>query len=420
MKVNIADVSPVRKKIEVEIGAEKVSQEIEAFLRKLNKEVRIKGFRPGKVPLPILKSRYRDYLEEEVSLKLIDDSYHEILKEQDVKAVASPQIEREGLKEGEAFKYSALVDIRPEIEAQGYLGIKLTRRKAEVSQEMLEERLSALRDAHAKARPLEEERGLAQGDLAVIDLEGQGEGEIRFSRRDYAAVAGSASFPYAFWKEMEGARPQEERQFKVSYPSDYQNERLRGKDISFRVHLKEIKEIIRPALNDELAKQMGYETLEELKSKLSLALIQEAEKKAQEEVEEQAKGILMSANPFEVPASMVEEQAEARLEEIKESLRPGSREPNWDRLREELRAPVEREIRARLILEEIGKKEGLTISDSALDKEFGRMAGETSQSPEGVRNFFMKEGRLENLKRHLLINKALGLVIERADILEVE
>lgn len=421
MKVDVADISPVRKKIEVEIPAEKVSEEIGAFLRKLNRQVRVKGFRPGKVPATILKNRYQDYWKDEVSLKLVDDSYQQIVAERGLKPVAYPQVERADLEEGQAFKYSALVDVRPEVEPTDYLGIKLTRRKFQLSPEMIEARLEALRDGQAKVKSLEEDRGLAHNDLAIIDIEGTGEGlSGTWTKKDYSFLLGSASLPDSFSRELVGAKVGDWREFEIVYPADEQNKELAGKRVSFRVMVKEIKEVIRPELDDSLAGALGYQNLEELRKHISSITEKELKDRSDNLLQEDVKKTLLSSNPVELPESMVEEQLRARMGEIKARLRPGSPEPNWDSLAEKMSGPLAEEIKARIILEAIANKEELAVTEADLEEEFAKIAGEANQELNTIRDLYAREEHLENLKRRLLIDKALQFVIEKGEVSELE
>ena len=416
-KVNIEGISPIRKRIEVEVPAQRVDEEIERFLRQLNKQVRVRGFRPGKVPPSILKRRYKDYIEEEVSLKLIDDTYQKIVLEQEIRPVGNPQIEREGLKEGEAFRYSAIVDVRPQVEVSGYLGLRLRKREPETTPQMVEERLEALRDSEAKAKELEAPRGVGEGDLVLIDLKGEVEGEPRrkIERNDYTLLMGSSPFPPKFEDNLRGVMVGEMREFTVTYPEDHPEGALAGKEVRFQIQVKDIKEVVKPELNDDFAKDMGCENLEELKTQLRETLRQEEEAKIREAYKEEVKGLLLSQNSFEVPPSMIEAQVETKIEEIRSALGPREVEPDWVRLKGEMRGPAEREVRANLILEEIARREGLSLSEEEIEEEYLRIARRANRSPEEVKKIYMKNNLVEGMRRRLLIGKALEFVLERAE-----
>lgn len=421
MKVNVADITPVRKKIEVEIPADKVAEEIGVFLRKLNQQARVKGFRPGKVPATILKNRYRDYWQEEVSLKLIDDSYQQIVTERDLKPVAHPQVESEGLEEGQVFKYSALVDVRPEIEPTGYLGIKLTRKKFLIKPEMIEARLEALRDGQAKIQALKVDRGLARDDLAIIDIEGGSQDTPgSWTKKDYPFLLGSASLPDSFSQELIGAKPAETRNFEVVFSDHDQNKEMAGKRVSFKVTVKEIKEVIRPELGDDLARGLGYQDLNELSKHVSSVIEKELNDRSDNLLREDVKQALIDANPIQLPESMVDEQLKTRLTEIKSRLRPGSAEPDWSKLAEKMRGPLAEEIKARLILEAIADKEKMAVSEADIEEEYAGIASGANQELDTIRELYAKEGHLDNLKRRLAIDKARQFVIDRGEISESE
>ncbi len=422
LKINVSDISPIRKKVEVEIPAERVTEEIDAFLRRLNREVRVKGFRPGKVPLGILKTRYRDYLEEKVSLKLIDDTYQKIVEERELRPVATPQIDREGIVEGEAFKYSAVVEVRPQLEVTGYTGLRLKKREARVTPEMVEERLKALQEEQAKARAPEEDRGAGDDDLLVVDIKGEvvGEARSRFQKNGLTFLMSSSPFPAGFAERLKGARVGEAREFTLSYPDGHRDRSLAGRQAQFLVTVKEIKEVVRPALDDELAKELGCQTLEELREQVRTNLQEEEERRVVAALKEEAKELLLARNSLEVPPSMVDLQVEARIDEIRATLRKDESEPDWVQLSEELKAPVEREIKANLILEEIGKSEGIEVTGDKLDQEFQRIASLTRRSPEEVKKIYTREELMESLRRRLLIGDALDLVLSRAELVEDE
>ena len=280
MKVSVEEISSIKKKISVEIPEDRIQQEVESFYKQLGREAKIKGFRPGKVPRNILERYFKDYVKSEVIQKLMQESYPQALSEAGLLPVSQPVIDPGEFEEGKPFQYSAVVEVKPEIQLGEYTGLKIEGKKEEVKEEEIEARLKGLQNLHANLKLIPEIRPVRTGDFVTLDYEASlGGSPLEGGKAvDLAVEVGSGQFIPAFEEKLIGLLPEEEREVEVLFPEDYGYQKWAGKTISFHVKIKEIKEKILPALDDEFAKDLGdYSSFEELRAKLTKDIEKEKE-----------------------------------------------------------------------------------------------------------------------------------------------
>jgi len=270
MNVRIEEVSSIAKKLHIEVAAEKVDQEIERAFRKIGKSAKIKGFRPGKVPLTVLEKYYAGEMEREVLGRLINDTYFRALDDHAIPAVGEPRIvDSSGVSRGQAFTYQAEIEIKPEVTARDYTGIALQKEAFAVEPGVVDGRLEELRASRAQLEvsPRSQAR---TGDSVVIDFEGFVDGQPfdGGQAEDFVLELGSGSLIPGFEEQVAGMERGTQREIAVSFPADYGQPTLAGKPATFRVALKEIKEKVVPALDDEFAKGFGVDTLAALRAEL--------------------------------------------------------------------------------------------------------------------------------------------------------
>ncbi len=171
MKVNVEDISLIKKKINVEIPEDQVIREVDSFYGELRKKAKIKGFRPGKVPRNILERHFKDYVKAEVIQKLIQDTYPAALSENNLHPVSDPMIDPGELESGKPFQYSATIEVKPDIKLEGYVGLTIEGKKEGAKDEEVEERLKSLQDLHANLKTISEARPIQTGDYVIVDYQ---------------------------------------------------------------------------------------------------------------------------------------------------------------------------------------------------------------------------------------------------------
>ncbi len=424
MRVSVEEISPIKKRVNVEVPVELVTKEVESFYRELNRKARIKGFRPGKVPRSILEMHFKEYVKAEVIQKLIQESYPRALSEANLHPISTPIIDPGEMEGGKPFQYVATVEVKPEIKVEGYIGLNIEGKKEGVKEEEVEERLKALQNLHSQLKTPSEPRSIQTGDYVILDYQAtlgnrpldEGKGS------DFSVEVGSGRFIPEIEESLVGMKPEEEKSIEVSFPEDYGYKEWAGKTVSFHVKIKEIKEKVLPPLDDEFAKDLGdYSSLSELKDKLRQEIAREKELVLERQLKNQIVEQLLRDNPFEVPQTLVEEQTETLVSDTKMRLAAQgidfeSLGVPEEKLQGDYRGTAEKQVRTFLILERIAEQEGITVSDEEIENRFKEMAERIHQKPEAVKRYYEKNGLIPELKGGILSEKVLSYLLERANV----
>jgi len=424
MNITVEEISSVKKKVQIEIPNEQVTKEVEALYKEVGSKAKIKGFRPGKVPRNILERYFKDYIKGEVIQKLIQETYPTALSEKNLHPVSPPVIDPGELESGKPFHYSATVEVKPEIKVEGYIGLTLEGKKEPPKEEEVEERLKELQHLHGQLKTVTQPRPVQAGDYVIIDYEARLDQQPLEEGKgiDFAVEVGSGRFIPALEEKLIGMMPEEQKEIEVSFPEDYGYSKWAGKTISFLIKVKEIKEKILPSLDDEFAKDLGdYSSLEDLKSKLRGEIEKEKALAFDRKMKDQIIDQLIQANPFEVPESMVEEQAKALASDTELRLAAQGitlKHLNIpeEKLLEDYREVAQKQVKTYLILETIASQEGITVSDEDVEERLRSISERTHQKFDMVKRFYETKGLIPELKTGILTNKTLTFLLGRANI----
>jgi len=427
MKVSVEQLSAIERKVHVELPQETVRRGLDKAYRELSRTLKIKGFRPGKVPLDILKRRFGTQVENDVGLQLVNDSFVDAMKQGAIEAVSDPRLDREPLLEGQPFRYSVVVEIKPEIIVRDYAKLPVRRKRVDVSDEEVGVQLELRRQANAFLRTRGDDHPVGTGDHVLLDFRAFiGSQPVPGGEaKGYELEIGSNRFSAEFENKLLGALKGEEREVEVTYPADHPNKNLAGRTVRFEVTVKDVMERLVPELNDEFARTLGSaQNLEELRGLIR----QQAEKQKKTandgEVRQQLVDELTARNPFEVPQGMVERELQRMLETIRYRLaaqnvtleQAGIQEGTF---KQQNRDRAENSVRATLLLERLAAQENLVVTDDELEEGLRRAAEEMNRPPDKVKEFYRKNNLMEPLRRQLLEEKVVKLLVEQADITEV-
>jgi len=424
MNITVEEISSVKKKVNVEIPQEQVTKEIESFYREVGKQAKIKGFRPGKIPKDILERHFKDYVKSEVIQKLIQETYPAALSEKDLHPVSPPVVDPGELESGKPFQYSATVEVKPEIKMEGYTGLNIEGKKESAKEEEVEERLKGLQNLHAQLKTVPEPRPVQSGDHVIIDYEARMDKKPLEEGKavDFTVEIGGGRFIPALEEKMIGLKQEEEKEIEVPFPEDYGYKKWAGKTVSFFVKVKEIKEKVLPPLDDEFAKDLGdYASLEDLKAKLKEEIEKEKELMLDRQLKDQMIEQLIQANSFEIPESMVVEQAKALVSDTKLRLASqGIALKNLnipeEKLQEDYREVAQKQVRTYLILEKIAAQEGIAVTDEEADERLQSISERTHQKLDVVKRYYEKNGLIPELKTGMLTDKTLDFLLGKANI----
>ncbi len=422
MNVTVETVDDVTRKVTVTLPRDLVNKELNRAYRNLQREVHLPGFRPGKVPVSLLEARFRSQVEGEVRAKLISESFEAALEENEIQPISQPEVDYGSLSRKADFTYTALVEIRPEVDATGYKGLSLSRREVVVRDADVDMQIEGLRRNKASLVEVEEERGLEEGDVARIDyvLEVDGkvvEGADGNPRNIHVPIRlDGSSFLPGFAEKVLGMTRGETRTFELDIPSDFPNSLLAGKQPRLTVTLVDIKRYELPEVDDELARDLDFETLDELQADVRRRLESMAASSAEAALRDQVIEALLSANQFQVPRGLIEMTIERLAREDQHSRGRSGPLALSEEERERYAQVADRRIRLSLILDSIAKKEKIEVSDEELDEAVKKMAAESGQRFEALRGQLLKNNLMEDVRSNVLEEKVFKFIIDNAEV----
>ncbi len=430
MKVDVEDVTTVKKILRVEIPEAEVTGELDKAYKTLKKNVKIKGFRPGKVPRSIIERRFKKDMHAEVSGQLIQNSYVEALRETELVPLGEPTIDRPDLEKDQPYNYSVTIEVRPPVQDLNINDLRLKKKVYRVNDEEVETQLKILQRNQAQLRSIEEDRPVENGDFVLIDYEGFKDGQSFTpvsKTENFHFEVGSGRILEDFDQQLLGMRPNMTKEFSVHFPADYYNKDLAGLDITFKVTLKEIKEEILPEIDDEFAKDLGeHETLAELKQAMRRELERRYETQSERELRQVIIDMLIEQVDFELPEVLVTHELSALVNEAHNALsyRGLSLEDTGqtdESLSKEYYPRAERRVREYLLLQKVVEQEGITVTDEMLEQAYKEMAEAMNQSVDTIKQFHDKyKEAYEVFKQRILEEQAVKLIIKNSTIETIE
>ncbi|MBW2060218.1 MAG: trigger factor [Deltaproteobacteria bacterium] len=429
MEFTWEDIEATKKKLAVEAPAKMVDTRMKESLQDIRKKAKLKGFRPGKAPLSMIKRIYGPQVEQEVTQKLINEALREALDKANLSLASPANLEESSYVEGEPFRFTFSLEIKPQFTVKGYEELELVREPVKITREMADKRLSQLREAYATTKGIEEERPLKTGDIAVIDYTAYigGEPLEGGTNPSYQLEVGAGIFDSDFDSNLVGLSKGEDREITVTFKDDYYNPKLAGQEVRFEVKLLDIKEKILPELDDEFAKDLGgeFKNLDDLKEQIKADLTKVEEQRVEELLRGQLRDKLLDLVEFEIPESMVQQEIKAmvantRFNFQRSGLTLEAAGMSEEKLKEEYEPAAVKMVKTNLILERIAQDKDLTVTDDELKAEMFRMARETGQPLDKITEFYSQNQMLEPKRQQLLIEKTLNYLIENANIKDVE
>jgi len=428
MKVDVEDLSSVKKVLHIEIPEDEIVRELDTAYQTLKKKAKIKGFRPGKVPRNVLERLYKKDVHADVISRLIQNSFVDALKETDLNIVGDPKLDPPELDEKGPYKYDATVEIKPAIENVEFKGLALKKNIYSVSDEEIDAQLKMLQRNLTKQNRIDEDRPVREGDFVLIDYEGFKDGKPFAETQkteNFTLKIGDGHISADFDEKLAGMKPGDTRDIVVHFPEDYFNNRLANLEITFQVSLHEIRKEVLPEIDDEFATQLGpYKTLDELKRAITDNLEKGYTKRSEQELNEQIFQALIAKTDFELPDSMVDYELEGIIADAERTFSQHNVSMenlglSREKMSEKYRETAEKQVRRHLILDRIIEQENLTLSDEEVDEGIGEMAETYNHPLEEIKNYYREnKGKLDIFKHALLEKRAIKLIIENGSIEE--
>jgi trigger factor len=419
MKVHVETLSPIERKLSIEVEPDQVAAELGRAYHALGERVRLPGFRPGKIPRRILEQRFRGEVEDDVTRRLVERSYLSAIAENGVEAVGEPQVTGARLVLDAPFSFQATVEVRPEISPKDYQGLPLKRVTPKLEGAQVEKRLEEIRQRLGRLEPVEDRKAAQLGDFAVVDYQGTVEGQPfeGGSGEGVTVEVASGEVTAGNVEMLVGLSVGEAREVSATFPAGHSRA---GQTATFRFTLKGLKRRVVPPLDDELAREVGGgPTLEALRTRIRSELETAAKSEAARGERDQLVKALIDRNPFPVPKAMVERGVEAMLEGALRSLARGGVDPralnlDFEALRGEMRPRAETEVRGALLLEAIAQAEKLTVQPAEVDARIEQLAKESEQPISQVRKAFKESSQRRGLELRIREEKTVEFLRSRA------
>lgn len=423
MQVTVEDLSPIKKKLGIALPPEEVQAKIDAAYRGLSQRARIKGFRPGKVPRKVLEQYYGSQVESEVIGELIQHSFVHALEEHRLHAVARPEIVAEEVRPAEGLRYSATIEIKPDVRVEGYDGLEVDRSVEPVAEEAIEAQLERARQSFAQMVPVTDRDEVAQGDLVSIAYTGVVDGRALTGAGPQSRVVevGSGTFPPPFEEKLVGMKRGESAHVAIDYPETHHSADVAGKTVTFRVEIKDIGRKELPALDDDFAKDHGEcGSLSELRDKIRQGLTNAAEREADERMRVALVKQIVERNPFDVPEALATQRFDAMAREVGvfDAQADGNPElqAKLDEIRTELRVRARESVHSALALERIALQESLHASEAEIDERITQIVQSAPRDRDRLAELYRHPEARREVAERLAQEKALAWVVQHAKV----
>jgi trigger factor len=421
------------REISVEVDADTVSKSFRSVVRKYQKLARIPGFRVGKVPESVIKSRFAKEVRQEVLEELVSDKFRQAIEEQKLAPVSQPQLTNLLLADGAPLQFKAAFEIKPEIDVTGYDTITVTKPDVTLTDAEYSAELQRVLDQHGTVEPVEEDRALVDGDWAEIEFKGEVQELAQVVGEESATPAqepitgddvlievGGANTLAAFTDALRGSKVGQEMTFEVTYPADFGEPKLAGQTVKYDVKVKALKKKVYPEKDAEFAAQLGdYTSWEDFETKLR----EHAAGRKKDALENQSRDIMVEQMiqkfQFPVPETFVQQQIDARLDRglralAQQGMKPEDmRKLDFGRLREAQRDQAVNEVKASLILDKIGEVEDIKVSDDELDRELFMASLQAREPLETLQARMEKDGSIDRMREQMTREKVGTVVYEK-------
>lgn len=421
MKTEFTDVSETQKTLTIEIPSDVVDAEINRVAKGYGKQARIPGFRPGKAPATLIKQRFKDQILHDVMHGLIPRAVDDALQERGIEPIETPNIRDVDLKEGQPLKFTAAVETVPAFDPGDLSSITLRRTPVTITEDAVGRMLQRLRERAAKFEPVED-RPVADGDTVVLDIDRVDPGGETDRHENVTIELGAPANPPDFDANLIGLQRGDDKTFVIHFPESYPVQEMANTDVTYTVKVKEIRHKVLPEVDDEFAKDLGeFESLAALEDRVRTDLQAEAEEAAARQMRTDLLKQLSQRVTFDLPPSLVEREIERRLEEfarqlIQQNVDPRQAGIDWAQFREAQRDPARAAVASALVLDEVARRENVTVSGEDVDKEIEQFALRAGRTPAALRAQLEKEGGIGRLSAGLRREKAVDLALSRATI----
>ena len=400
----------------VELPVERIEKEVDTRLKSVGKSVKIKGFRPGKVPAKVVRQRYGKQIRQEVLSDLMQQSYSDAVQQENLNPAGGPQIETEGGSDGKSFTYVATFEVMPEVELKNLDKIKVERPEVEIADGDLDEMIEKLRKQ--KATWSEVERASSDGDRVVVDFSGTLKGEPVDGGQgtEIPVVLGAGQMLPDFEKGLTGVKAGDDTTFKVKFPKDYHAEDLQGQKVDFAVQVHRVEEEVLPPVDDSLAEMFSVEDggLEQFRNDVLDNMRHEADQKSKASVREQLMEGLLDGNPIEIPQALKQQEIHAMQHEAMRRL--GIEDHAHAPPPETFAEQAEKRVRLGLLVRQLIADNDLTIDDTRMREHVEGMCAGYENAEDMVEMYLSNPQLRQQIEPVVLEEMALDFLLEQGKV----
>jgi trigger factor len=408
-----------KHEIEITVPVDDIARETDRVVADIQQKAKLPGFRPGKAPASLIRTKFSKQVRDDVLENLLPKYFRQKVKEEHLEVVGRPNVKDVHFHEGEPLRFKAEFEVAPEIELKDYRGVTVHYSEPQVRDEDIAKRLEEIREQKSQFVNVEP-RALADGDYAVVTLDSLSGVDQPIHQDEVVLHVGDPDTMAGFSDALRGMSPDEEKEFEVTYPDDFGQERLAGKTVRFRSKLTTIRTKELPELNDEFAQDLGdYQTLNDLREAVRKAIFHEREFAAQQKAKDQLIGKLIETHEFPVPEAYIERQIESQLEnqfrELAErGIDPTKLKIDWAKLKEAQRPKALHDVKASLLVDKIAEREAIAPTNDEVDTEVQRIAKQQREPVAAVRKKLQKDGVLSRIAYQIRSNKTMNFLFEHA------
>jgi len=408
-----------KHEIEVTVPVDEIARETDRVVADIRQKAKLPGFRPGKAPASLIRTKFSKQVREDVLENLLPKYFKQKVEEERLEVVGRPSVKDVHFHEGEPLRFKAEFEVAPEIELKDYRGVMVHYSEPEVSDEDIAKRLDEIREQKSQFVNVEP-RAVVDGDYAVVTLDSLAGVDQAIHQDEIVLHVGNPETMAGFSEALRGMSPGEEKEFDVTYPEDFGQERLAGKTVRFRAKLTTIRTKELPELNDEFAQDLGdYPSLNDLREAVRKAIFHEREFAAQQKAKDELIDRLIETHEFPVPEAYIERQIESQLEnqfrELAErGIDPTKLKIDWTKVKEAQRPKALHDVKGSLLVDKIAEREAIAPSNDEVDAEVQRIAKQQREPVAAVRKKLQKDGILSRIAYQIRSNKTLNFLFEHA------
>lgn len=412
--------------LQITVGADEIAKKTDERLAEVSKTIKLPGFRPGKVPLNLMKQKYGKAVLGEVLEATVNESSVDAMKEQDITPALQPKIEVKEFDEGKDLVYTMNVEVLPKIEVKDYKGYKLNKLVVKADDKEIDEALERIASMRKSSKKIESDRKTKKGDIAVFDFKGRTADDNKehpgMAAEKHHLELGSGQFIPGFEDQLIGQKAGDKVEVKVKFPEEYGAAELAGRDAIFDCEIHEIHETVDAVIDDEFAKSLGLDDVKALRDAVAEQTNKEFDNHSRLKLKKELLDQLDEAHTFEIPQGMVDMELENILHQVKmDAQQRGVDEDLSDEEKDELKEIAARRVRLGLVLSEIGKTNNIQVADAELQRAVIQEAQKYPGQEKQVFDYFAKNrDALESLRAPIYEDKVVDFILELADVKEKE